>query len=287
MSRFILCKNKRNCKFHLKYKINFIKLKKMKKILLLILFNVFVSINIFTYENPYWNIQNKLIYRINDFIPDSVNLNFSNTYDKTRGWSLNFLYEHTVKINFSNSVFFYNKLNLVDNIPKLKSFDFGSFYRPFKFAAIDVDYKFRNFMQYKIAEHDLVIKLVFIFDYIKYLNINIETGFAFRFVDVNIFDNKTVYKKDWLFNASFKWKILCLFHPFFFYSFGIALGNIPEYDLYTFNYWQLEIFAYFHLPKNFSIFLNSGFGYAGSLPFAGIISKVWFRIGASYEIKNL
>jgi hypothetical protein len=258
----------------------------LKKILFVSIVIFIIIFPAFTYENPFWEKKDKIIYKIHKFIPDYIIFNFSNTFDKTRGLPFSFFYEYNFSLNFSDSLFFTSKLCLGENTPKIKTFDVGTYYRPIKFLAFDVDYKFRDFSIYKVAEHDIIIKMLLMFNFIKYFTFSIDSGFALRFVDIDIEDPNSVYKKDWLFNASFKWKLTMLVHPMCFFSAGLSLGNIPEYEIYSFNYWQLEFLNYIHLPNNLTIYFNGGIGYAGSLPMAGIISKGWFRIGVIYAFKT-
>ncbi len=249
---------------------------------------VFLNKNlIFPYLNPFWEKEDKIVYKLHKFIPNTIIFNFSNTLDKTRGITpLGLYYEYSATANFSGALFLNTKFSLGENVPSLKTFDTGIYYRPIKFLGFYTDYKFRNFAIYQIAEHNLVMYVDLLFNFIKYFSATAEVGFDLRFVDLNINDSLTVYKKDWLFYASFKWKNIFMLHPMYLFSVGISIGNISDFELYSFNYWQVEFINYIHLPKGFSIFINGGFGYSGSLPGAGIINKGWVTLGGRYEIKT-
>ncbi len=258
----------------------------MKKFIYIFLINFIFIQNVFSYNNPFWEKKDKHIYKIHKFIPNYLIFNASTTFDKTRGIYLGLFYELTCLLNFSDSLMIYSKLCLGENIPSNKITDFGTYYRPLKYLSFDIEYKFRNFSQYKIAEHCILLKMNGMLNFIKYLTATITIGFNLRFVDLNILDYKTTYKKDWLFNSSFIWKILIMIHPMYIFSSGISIGNIPDYEIYSFNYWQVEFINYIHISRELSVFLNGGFGFAGSLPMAGIINKGWIRLGVRYEIKT-
>ncbi len=270
--------------FSINYKFN--KNNMLKKIILFNIILLFFQTIVYSYTNPFWENKYKIVYKINKFIPNKLIFNFSNSFDIAHGINFGLFYEYNSSLNFSDSLFFTLKMSLGENIPMLKTFDTGIYYRPVKFISFELDYKFRNFMIYDMAEHGIIIKMNLMLNVIKYFTCNFESGLNLRFTDLNINDFKTQYQGDWLFNAVFIWKIIFMFHPYYLFSFGVSIGDIPDYEIYSFNYSQIEFINYLHLPKGFSIFLNGGVGFAGFFFITGIVNKGWIRLGLRYEIKT-
>jgi hypothetical protein len=239
------------------------------------------------YNNPFWETHYFDFIRINNrsFKPNSIKVDTSVSFDTARGIYTGFFYEFGSGINFSKYLGFSNKIRLGENIPKIRIAELDSEFMPFSFLKLFIDYKYRDFYKYRIGEHNLIANSEIIINPIKYFSISFFHGADFRFVDLNIYDNKSAYGQDWISSIFFLWKIQIMVHPAFVYSVGFSLGNTDDFEIFSLNYWQFELVNYFHLPKNFSIFANGGFAYAGSLPFAGIINRFWFRIGLRYEIK--
>ncbi|OHD14761.1 MAG: hypothetical protein A2086_07040 [Spirochaetes bacterium GWD1_27_9] len=262
----------------------------IKKNCFVLIFTIFIISNLFSlYKNPFWN-DSKInnIFRINKSLkPIKIHLDNFLVFDYIKGVNSGLYYEFDYGISFSNFLFFNTRLKLGEYIPKFKLINFGTSFYPLSFLKLNANYYYRDFSKYKIGEHSLITDIELIFRINKIFSFTLRQGGNFRFVDLNIFDIGTVYKKDFLFNISFLWQIKAMFYPVFLYSFGISIGNFDDFDINTVNYWQINFINYFHLPKKLSIFLDGGFGFAGSLPFAGVLNRFFIRIGLNYEIKVL
>jgi hypothetical protein len=258
----------------------------MNKILMLIII-LFLNFNSYAvYKNSFWTDDFYNFIRISNskIRSEKVIINFSIPFDAVKGVYFGAFYESRAELILTKYIGFNNFVKLGENIPYFKSIDTGMTFYPLSFFKFYFDYLYRDFTRYKIGEHNLMIKTEAIINTSKYFYISLFLGFNFRFVDLNIYDNKTVYKRDWLFNSFLLWKFNTMFHPVYLYSFGFSLGNIDDFEIFSINYWQIDIINYFHLPKGFSIYADGGFGFAGSFVFAGSINRFWVRLGVRYEI---
>ena len=257
-----------------------------KKILIIVLIFITSFSYAVSYKNPFWKGDLFNLVRIkNRFRPINIELIGSVSFDSIRAVYTGLFYELKSGIDFSDYLGLSNAIRLGENYPKFKILDLGSYFRPLSFFQFEFDYKYRDFSKYRIGEHDLLLRSEIPINPVKYVLVSLKVGVNFRFVDLDIYDYGNEYKKDWLNSIFFLWQLKLVFHPVFMYSFGFSLSNMDEYEVFSINYWQFEMINYFHLPEKISLFVNGGFAYAGSFPFAGIINRFWVRAGIRYEIK--
>jgi hypothetical protein len=260
----------------------------MKKILIIVLLKIviFYSYSV-TYDNPQWDENYSKVVKIDGqkFAPEKLSIDFNILFDAVKGIYIGGFYELKGELTFAQYLIFEAKLRLGENIPKFKTFDIGTSFYPLTFFRFYLDYMYRDYSKYKIGEHNIMLNAEWIVNTSKYYKLSIFTGANLRFVDLNIDDYKTEYKTDWLFDSFLLWQIKIMVHPVFFYSVGLSIGDMDEFEVFSFNYWEFNLINYFHLPKGISIFADGGFAYAGSLPLAGIINRFWVRTGFRYEIK--
>ncbi|MCK4796128.1 MAG: hypothetical protein KAT05_02035 [Spirochaetes bacterium] len=260
--------------------------------LIIIIFSVFPSSS-FEFHNPFWDngIRYKKFDRINSFLltkPQFI-ANFSLPIDYANGIYFGIFYQIDGQVRLSKLFNFKNTIKLGVNTPSINSISFSWLSYPIPYLCIFTNYKFRDFSQYYITEHNLSFVIIGLFDFKlmpKWIEIELLSGINLRFIDLDIRENRAIYKQDWLLEIFMLWQFKILFHPAFVYSIGISIGNYDEFVVYTANYWQVELYNYFHIIKGFSLFLNAGFSYVGSLPMAGNINRAWGEIGVRYEFKD-
>lgn len=253
---------------------------------------IFILISLFfltgsPYENIFWEDHFKQIFRFDDsrVFPSKIVAKSSLTYDHFFDLSKGLYYEISEDLYIIKAFSINSKLRFGENIPKLNVIDAGFEFFPLTFFKFTANYRFRDFSKYKVGEHNIIVNMEFLINLIKYFHFSLYSGLDFRFTDLNIYDTRTVFKRDWTFYIYIIGKLRFMFHPLFFYSFGFSLGNIDEFQIFSHNYVQFEMENYFHLPEGFSVFLNGGFAYAGFLPGAGNIDRFWIRTGLRYEVK--
>ncbi|HPO50961.1 MAG TPA: hypothetical protein PLO89_11595 [Spirochaetota bacterium] len=255
----------------------------MKKTLFFSFFLFSLNYFSFSYENPFWSDSSNNIINIsknsrpNKMVFES---SFNYQYSMTMGDSFYFLNGST--INLLNFLSLNDKFKI--SYDGLKTANLGLVFSPLTFFRINLNYNVRFFMNYNTIEHNILFDTELIFNRIKYFFAGATGGFDFRFSDLDLYEKNKIYNKNILFNLIFYFKIYFFVNPISFLSFGFSMGNKTESEVHSFNYLQFEFINYFHLPKNISIFINSGFGYAGSLPFAGVIERFWIHTGLRYEI---
>jgi hypothetical protein len=238
------------------------------------------------YKNHFWNSDYHNYVRISNenFRPKKVIINLSTPFDAVKGIYFGVFYESSVELMLTKYLDLGFKTSHGPNIPYLKTIDAGFSFRPLSFLKFYFDYRYRDFSKYKIGENNILVNTEAILNTMKYFYISQFFGVNMRFVDLDIRDTGTVYKRDWLFASFFIWKFYFLFNPVYLYSFGFSIGNIDEYEIFSINYWQIDIVNYFHLPAGFSIYVDGGFGFAGSFVIAGMLNRFWVRLGFRYEI---
>lgn len=236
-----------------------------------------------SYRNPFLNSDgNKIVLIGKKIRPSKLILKVAINYINSRTLGSDILFETDSSLDFGSFLSFANRLRLDYN--GIKVFDAGISFIPLCFLKINVDYNIRPFREFKVIEHNIFLDIAAVFDRVKYFTIEFDTGFDFKFSDLDIGERNKKYKENWIFNMIFIWKISLLFNPLSFYSFGLSIGNRNSYEVFSFNYIEYEFVNYFHLPKNLSIFIKGSFAYAGAMPFAGIIDRFSIKSGLRYEV---
>lgn len=257
----------------------------MNKFILIILLFFITKYQVFSiYKNPFWVKKDKIL-KIKNVRLKSIILNSSFSYDFINGVRNSIFYEFGFINNFSDYIFINLNLRVGENFFFLKLLSIKNEFNLLSFLSITFSYMQRPFLQYNIMEHNIVFFITEIIPSPKFYKIYFSQGINFRFIDLNIYDLKTKYRIDWLFYYFILWEINIIINPIYFYSFGFNLSNFNNFDTFSQNYWQFEIINYFHFSSRISCYLNSGAGFSGSFPFAGIINRFWVRMGLRYEIK--
>jgi hypothetical protein len=268
----------------------------IKKIIFLTILIIFIIASdsySYGFQNPFWEngVRYKLIPGKNPFLltEPQIEGNFSFPIDYFDGIYFGVYYQFDAEIRFSKLFNFNSTLKLGINLPVLNSLSFSWLMYPIPYLKVEINYKFRNFSQYEIFEHNISFLVTGLFDFKRmprWFDMEVLNGFNIRFIDLDIRTNYYKYRSDWLLEMFILFQMKFMFHPLFFYSVGFAFGNYDEYASYTANYWQLELLNYFHIVKGFSLYLNAGFSLSGSFPFAGVVNRGWGEIGARYGFKD-
>ncbi|HOV15758.1 MAG TPA: hypothetical protein PK771_15825, partial [Spirochaetota bacterium] len=241
------------------------------------------SLNSQGYANPFWKDKTHKIVIINkNFHIDKLIFNHSINYINSNALEQRIYFDNETALYISNYLIFNNKFRW--GYDGLKILDFGLIFYPVSFFKIHLNYNGRLFNKYKTIEHNIILDTEIFYNEFKYIFIGTNAGFDFKFADLSIDNYNKVYNQNIVFNLVFFYKLYILFNPIFLYSIGFSLGNKNNFKIYSFNDIQIEFVNYFHLPKNISIFIKAGFGFAGGMPFAGYIDRFWIDSGLRYEI---
>jgi hypothetical protein len=264
--------------------------------ILIVIFIIIQSINIHSEElkNPFW--QNGVVHKpipgINPFIltePQFI-ADFSIPIDYADGIYFGAYYQFDSEIRFSRLFNFYATLKLGVNAPTLNSASISWVTYPIQYLKAFINYKIRNFSQYEIFEHNLSFGAEGFIDLKKmprWFDCAILGGLNIRFIDMDIRSFNIKYRSDWFLEMFIIFRFKFMFHPVYLYSVGFSIGNYDDYVVYTANYWQFEIYNYFHIIKGVSIFCNAGFSLSGAFPFAGVINRGWGELGVRYAFKEI
>ena len=241
-------------------------------------------------DNPNWvrGVYYKKIPSISDFIFAPTKIDFetySNFYIKNDLSDEVFNYEISTTVLLSrlfnfNIAFKHTKEILLPDIICV-----SWILNPIYFFSLTVDYRFRDFSEYRIFDHNFIIILDFYIDLLKWFDIHIKSGFNLQFIDLDIEDFSYLYKKDWFFQFIFLYELSISVHPIRFISFKIKFGNYDNYEINSMNYWRLENRIDLYFIKNISFSLFTGFSTAGGFPFAGYINRGWIGFGVDYALK--
>jgi hypothetical protein len=261
----------------------------------IILFVIFHISNIYSEElkNPFWQngVTHKPIPGINPFIltePQFI-ADFSVPIDYADGIYFGAYYQLDTEFRLSRIFNFYSTLKLGINVPVLNSASVSWIMYPIPYLKTGINYKVRNFSQYQIIEHNLSFIIEGLFDFKRmprWFDFDFLSGFNIRFIDMDLRNFNVKYRSDWFLEMFILFRLKFMFHPLFLYSVGFSFGNYDVYVAYAANYWQFELYNYFHIIKGLSIFCNAGFSLSGSFPFAGFINRGWGELGVRYAFKE-
>jgi hypothetical protein len=166
----------------------------------------------------------------------------------------------------------------------LQSFYTSWYLHPARFFQFHTGYLFRNFLHYQIAEHQTVFFSVWMNHLFRRVHLDAILGLTIRMSDLDVRDPVKILHENFEVSVFPVWQLKLMIHPLSFYSAGLTLGNRDEYELFSLNYWQLELIQHFRLPHRFTLLIRGGFAYSGSLPFAGIINRGWIETGVNYAL---
>lgn len=217
--------------------------------------------------------------------PGEAFFNVEGTFDYVSGLRKAGLFRVGGGIELSRLFLFDGSLTFITDESVLNSLQAGWELRPLNFLSLHLDYSLQNYSKYWVMQHNITMITEFYLEIAGVARLSAEFGHNFRFVDLDLRDNGTVYQQDWLFELSFNYRLQALFHPAKIYSLGLSIGNMNRLESFSFGYLQFEFLNSFLLPYNFEIIANVGFGYAGSFSMAGYINRVWGTIGVKYKIK--
>lgn len=241
--------------------------------------------------NPHWKrgAEYRKIGIINPYILARPQLitHASWQLDYVNGIYFGLYYNSDCELRLSRLFNFGVGLKVGETVPTLNTFNCSWNIYPFNYFKTTINYKMRDFSRYKIIEHNVSFVITGIFDFRplpRWFQFEFLCGLNLKFIDYDITTHDSTYRNDWYLEIFNLFEIKFLFSPLPLYSFGISLGNYDGYAVYTANYWQVVIYNYIHLPKNFSIFMHGGFSLAGSFPFAANINRGWAELGVRYEI---
>lgn len=216
-----------------------------------------------------------------------INLNFSVPVQYIAGIDLGTYYDLRADLNLNRFLNFFTYFRLGPDIPTLDAFSAGWDMAPFSIFRLGLKYQFEYFPQYKIMEHNTSIITSLITKNVSkphWFDFEFIFGANFRFIDLDLRNNYTVYNRDWLFEWFFFYRFYFLFHPISWLSTGFSFGNYNEVVTYSSNYFQVEFNMIFKLPKRVSIQLKGGFAFCAFLMNPGYINKGWGELGVRYEI---
>lgn len=216
-----------------------------------------------------------------------INILFSVPLEYTAGTDFGAFYDFRADLYINRYLNFFTNFRLGPNIPLFNAFSAGWDMTPLSFFRFGIRYQLENFPAYRILEQNAAVITAFFpknNSKPRWFDFEFLLGADFRFIDLDMNNASSIYRRDWLFELFILYRFDFLFHPIDWFSTGFSFGNFNESLFFSSNYFQVEFRMIFKLPKRVSIFVKGGFAFSAFLMNPGYINKGWGEAGLSYEI---